>query len=241
MRFTQKGVWLCAPKRAREEGGGGQQIGVLLCHVYRKSGNLCDQRLRFQSATKFGYHENYLTPSQERDRESRRERDVERDANWNRVTAPASATASGRSPSPASLPRRVSNFLAPGLGTVLCSLVWFGLVRCSTLIKEHHKSVARAIVIMNLISIRALILILQVLHYRCVCVCGLVWPFVCPMFLVIEFICIILSAQQHRIQIRIGIRNRVQYRFGPLGHVPLVESGLFLDMCKHLYCRRWHR
>lgn len=129
------------------------------------------------------------------------ERDVERDANWNRVTAPASAAASGRSPSPASLPRRVSNFLAPGLGTVLCSLVWFGLVRCSTLIKEHHKSVARAIVIMNLISIRALILILQVLHYRCVCVCvcGLVWPFVCPMFLVIEFICIILSAQQHRI------------------------------------------
>lgn len=57
-----------------------------------------------------------------------RERDVERDANWNRVTAPASATASGRSPSPASLPRRVSNFLAPGLGTVLCSLVWFGSV-----------------------------------------------------------------------------------------------------------------
>lgn len=56
------------------------------------------------------------------------ERDVERDANWNRVTAPAPATASGRSPSPASLPRRVSNFLAPGLGTVLCSLVWFGLV-----------------------------------------------------------------------------------------------------------------
>lgn len=59
-------------------------------------------------------------------RKRQRERDVERDANWNRVTAPALATASGRSP--ASLPRRVSNFLAPGLGSVLCALVWFGSV-----------------------------------------------------------------------------------------------------------------
>lgn len=58
--------------------------------------------------------------------EREKERDVERDANWNRVTAPASATASGRSPT--SLPRRVSNFLAPGLGSVLCALVWLGSV-----------------------------------------------------------------------------------------------------------------
>lgn len=53
--------------------------------------------------------------------------------------------ASGRSLSP----RRVSNFLAPFPPTKS--------VYGSSLIKEHHKSVARAIVIMNLISIRAFI------------------------------------------------------------------------------------
>lgn len=205
MRFTQKGVWLCAPMRGQSEGGRrGWAIdrGLALSCIPKNLAiyviSVCDFNQRQSSGTtKITQH------LLKKETERAGERDVERDANWNRVTAPASATASGRSPSPASLPRRVSNFLAPGLGTVLCSLVWFGLVRCSTLIKEHHKSVARAIVIMNLISIRALILILQVLHYRCVCVdlcvCGLVWPFVCPMFLVIEFICIILSAQQHRI------------------------------------------
>lgn len=127
--YPKGGVALCTHARAERgrKAGVGHRSGS--CSVMYTENlaiyviSVCDFNQRQSSGTtKITQH------LLKKETERAGEWDVERDANWNRVTAPAPATASGRSPSPASLPRRVSNFLAPGLGTVLYSLVWFGSV-----------------------------------------------------------------------------------------------------------------